>query len=86
MSIDYLLCRTKNREQVNTPLTELHLSDEMVALLKILHLTTFRKPGNVILSNCFYNRLQQEEKSMEWIAAIQQAITYMEEHIMEAHH
>ena len=34
VSIDYLLCRTKNREQVNTPLTELHLSDEMVALLK----------------------------------------------------
>ena len=32
--IDYLLCRTDNREQVNTPLTELHLSDEMVALLK----------------------------------------------------
>ena len=24
---------------------------------RILHLTTFRKPGNVILSNCFYNRL-----------------------------
>ncbi len=34
VSIDYLLCRTENREQVNTPLTELHLSDEMVALLK----------------------------------------------------
>ena len=32
--IDYLLCRTDNREQVNTPLTELHLSDEMVVLLK----------------------------------------------------
>ena len=27
-------CRTENREQINTPLTELHLSDEMVALLK----------------------------------------------------
>ena len=34
VSIDYLLCRTKNREQTNTPLTELHLNDEMVALLK----------------------------------------------------
>ncbi len=34
VSIDYLLCRTENREQANTPLTELHLSDEMVALLK----------------------------------------------------
>ena len=34
VSIDYLLCRTENREQVNTPLTELHLNDEMVALLK----------------------------------------------------
>ena len=28
------LCRTENREQINTPLTELHLNDEMVALLK----------------------------------------------------
>ena len=34
VSIDYLLCRTENREQANTPLTELHLSDDMVALLK----------------------------------------------------
>ena len=34
VSIDYLLCRTENREQVNTPLTELHLNDEIVALLK----------------------------------------------------
>ncbi len=34
VSIDYLLCRTENREQANTPLTELHLNDEMVALLK----------------------------------------------------
>ncbi len=34
VSVDYLLCRTENREQTNTPLTELHLSDEMVALLK----------------------------------------------------
>ena len=34
VSVDYLLCRTENREQANTPLTELHLSDEMVALLK----------------------------------------------------
>lgn len=30
----HLLCRTENREQINTPLTELHLNDEMVALLK----------------------------------------------------
>ena len=34
VSVDYLLCRTENREQINTPLRELHLSDEMVALLK----------------------------------------------------
>ena len=34
ISVDYLLCRTENREQINTPLTELHLNDEMVALLK----------------------------------------------------
>ena len=32
VSVDYLLCRTENREQINTPLTELHLNDEMVAL------------------------------------------------------
>ena len=30
VSVDYLLCRTENREQINTPLTELHLNDEMV--------------------------------------------------------
>ena len=34
MSVDYLLCRTENRRQANTPLMELHLTDEMVALLK----------------------------------------------------
>ena len=34
VSVDYLLCRTENREQANTPLMELHLTDEMVALLK----------------------------------------------------
>lgn len=34
MSLDYLLCRTENREQVNTPLMELHLNDETVELLK----------------------------------------------------
>lgn len=34
VSVDYLLCRTENREQINTPLAELHLNDEMVALLK----------------------------------------------------
>jgi transcriptional regulator with XRE-family HTH domain len=34
VSVDYLLCRTENREQINTPLTELHLNDDMVALLK----------------------------------------------------
>ena len=28
VSVDYLLCRTENREQINTPLTELHLNDE----------------------------------------------------------
>ena len=29
VSVDYLLCRTENREQINTPLTELHLNDEI---------------------------------------------------------
>ena len=34
VSIDYLFCRTENREQINTPLSELHLTDKAVALLK----------------------------------------------------
>ena len=34
VSLDYLFCRTENRVEINTPLRELHLSDEMVALLK----------------------------------------------------
>ena len=34
VSLDYLFCRTENRAEINTPLSELHLSDEMVALLK----------------------------------------------------
>ena len=27
VSVDYLLCRIENREQINTPLTELHLNE-----------------------------------------------------------
>ena len=34
VSLDYLFWRTENREQINTPLMELHLNDEIVALLK----------------------------------------------------
>ena len=34
MSVDYILCRTENRKLPNTPLAELHISDEMVGLLK----------------------------------------------------
>ena len=34
VSIGYLLGLTWSRKQVNTPLKELHLNDEMVALLK----------------------------------------------------
>ena len=34
VSLDYLFCRTENREQINTPLMDLHLNDEMVELLK----------------------------------------------------
>lgn len=34
VSTDYLLCLTENRNHPNTELTELHLSDEMVDLLK----------------------------------------------------
>ena len=34
VSVDYLLCRTENMKLPNVPLAELHLSDEMVELLK----------------------------------------------------
>lgn len=34
VSVDYLLCRTENRKHSNVPLAELHLSDDMVELLK----------------------------------------------------
>lgn len=34
VSTDYLLCLTENRNHPNTTLTELHLSDEMIDLLK----------------------------------------------------
>lgn len=34
VSTDYLLCRTENRNHPDTELTELHLSDSMVELLK----------------------------------------------------
>ena len=34
VSVDYLLCRTENRKLSNVSLAELHLSDDMVELLK----------------------------------------------------
>ena len=34
VSLDYLFCRTENRAEINTPLRELHLSDEMIELLR----------------------------------------------------
>ena len=34
VSTEYLLCRTENRNHPDTELTELHLSDDMVELLK----------------------------------------------------
>ena len=34
VSVDYILCLTENRNPPNTELTELHLSDDMVELLK----------------------------------------------------
>jgi len=34
VSTDYLLCRTENRNHPGTELTELHISDDMVTLLK----------------------------------------------------
>ena len=53
VSVDYLLCRTENREQINTPLTELHLNDEMVACL------LYTSPYHILclLSFCPYNEL-----------------------------
>ena len=35
VSLDYLFCRTENMVEINTPLRELHLSDEMVAPAKM---------------------------------------------------
>ena len=46
VSVDYILCLTENREQANTPLSELHLSDEMVVLLK-----SGQHPGGVLLGD-----------------------------------
>lgn len=34
VSADYILCLTENRNPPNTELTKLHLSDDMVELLK----------------------------------------------------
>jgi len=34
VSVDYLLCRTENRNPENIELTELHINDEVVELLK----------------------------------------------------
>mgnify|MGYP000743759439 CR=1 FL=1 len=42
VSLDYLFCRTENRAEINTPLRELHLSDEMVALLKSGRIRRYR--------------------------------------------
>lgn len=41
VSTDYLLCLTKNRNHPNTALTELHLSDNMIDLLKSGRITSF---------------------------------------------
>ena len=38
VSTDYLLCRTENRNHPGMELTELHLSDDMVELLKSGHI------------------------------------------------
>ena len=46
VSVDYLLCRTENREQINTSLTELHLNDEGFTLRK--RLRSFKFAGNGI--------------------------------------
>lgn len=37
VSTDYILCPPENQNHPNTELTELHLSDSMLELLKILH-------------------------------------------------
>lgn len=33
VSVDYLLCRTENKKHINTALTDLHLTDDMIDLL-----------------------------------------------------
>ena len=38
VSTDYLLCLTENRNHTNTELTELHLNDDMIELLKSGHI------------------------------------------------
>ena len=55
VSADYLLCLTENRNHPNTELTELHLSDDMVELLK---------------SGCINNRLLCEIATHESFATL----------------
>ena len=50
VSVDYLLCRTENREQINTPLTELHLNDEMPSPVAII----IRKPARLSSETASY--------------------------------
>ena len=51
--------------------------------LRETDLPFFRKQGNVIKYLPLYNGHQQEDESMEWIATMQRAIAYMEEHLLE---
>jgi len=60
VSVDYLLCRTENKNLPNTPLSELRLSDAMVELLK---------SGNI--NNRLLCELATHEKFAELMADVE---------------
>ncbi len=83
VSVDYLLCRTENREQINTPLTELHLNDEAVALLWKSE-KPFNLPGDYLgkvwavifnmLGMDFYKLSPDEQKTLKKVLSKSPAI------------
>ena len=61
VSVDYLLCRTENREQINTSLTELHLNDEMLHLsvnADADHLLASSHQRNTVLGQIALDQIQ----------------------------
>ena len=61
VSLDYLFCRTENRAEINTPLRELHLSDEMVTYSK-----------NNILAQAGQSMLAQANQSTQGVLSLLQ--------------